>query len=88
MTTSFQRCGSGSWSAVEQCALGTQCSPAGLTFEFHVDYANGYIGAGSQPSPSTSGGAPTAAASGVGRDALRLWLLGVLGALVVGAALA
>ncbi|KAI0523757.1 hypothetical protein F5B22DRAFT_415411 [Xylaria bambusicola] len=41
MTSSFQRCGSGRWSEVQQCAFGTQCSPAGLTYEFHVDYADG-----------------------------------------------
>ncbi|KAK5630033.1 hypothetical protein RRF57_005748 [Xylaria bambusicola] len=45
MTTSFQRCGSGHWSEVQQCAFGTQCSPVGLTYEFHVDYADGYLGA-------------------------------------------
>ncbi|KAI0910550.1 hypothetical protein F4823DRAFT_561729 [Ustulina deusta] len=53
MTSSFQRCGSGQWSEVQQCALGTQCSPAGLTYEFHVDFA-GYLGAA--PPPTTSGG--------------------------------
>lgn len=53
LTSSFQICGSGTWSAVQQCALGTKCSPAGLTYEFHVDYADGYLGAAP---PETSDG--------------------------------
>ncbi|KAI3323404.1 hypothetical protein HD806DRAFT_84997 [Xylariaceae sp. AK1471] len=82
MTNSFQRCGSGLWSAAQQCAAGTQCSPSGLTYEFHVDFANGYLGA----APPTSGGVPTAAARGGlggGGSLVNWWLLGGLGALAV-----
>ncbi|GAW20668.1 hypothetical protein ANO14919_101760 [Xylariales sp. No.14919] len=65
MTSSFQRCGSGQWSEVQQCALGTKCSPSGLTYEFHVDFADGYLGA-----------APTSGASvGSGSSVLVNWLL-------------
>ncbi|KAI1333250.1 hypothetical protein F5Y16DRAFT_7832 [Xylariaceae sp. FL0255] len=40
MVDSFQRCASGVWSFVQDCAAGTQCSPAGLTYEFYVEYAD------------------------------------------------
>ncbi|RYC64360.1 hypothetical protein CHU98_g1843 [Xylaria longipes] len=53
MTSSFQRCTASQWSEVQQCALSTRCSPAGLTHEFHVDYADGYLGTAP---PGTSGG--------------------------------
>lgn len=33
MSSSFQRCASGLWSAVEACALGTICEPNGLTYD-------------------------------------------------------
>jgi hypothetical protein len=36
MTNSFQRCASGRWSEVMQCAAGTQCSPAGMGYQFNV----------------------------------------------------
>ncbi|KAI1739296.1 hypothetical protein F4680DRAFT_449042 [Xylaria scruposa] len=75
MTSSFQRCGSGQWSEVQQCALGTQCSPSGLTYQFHVDFADGYYGAA--PPPSTSGGARI-------RDGrIGWWLLGGIGVFAV-----
>ncbi|KAI1311383.1 hypothetical protein F5Y03DRAFT_410525 [Xylaria venustula] len=48
MGTSFQRCGSGRWSAVQSCALGTRCKPVGLTFQFHVNFADG----STTPSPT------------------------------------
>ncbi|KAI0102214.1 hypothetical protein GGR51DRAFT_298580 [Nemania sp. FL0031] len=84
MTSSFQRCGSGLWSQVEQCALGTKCTPSGLTYEFHVDYADGYIGAAPPPSSSTSSAVPTANALGGGAEGLvDWWLLGGLAVLVV-----
>jgi hypothetical protein len=86
MTNSFQRCGSGLWSAIQECAAGTQCSPSGLTYEFHVDFANGYLGA----APPTSGGVPTAAAGGGfggGDGPVNWWLLSGLGGLVVRLAL-
>ncbi|KAI0452718.1 hypothetical protein F5B21DRAFT_482019 [Xylaria acuta] len=56
MASSFQRCASGRWSEVQQCALGTRCSPSGLTYQFHVDFADGYLGA-APPPPPTAGGA-------------------------------
>ncbi|KAI0203920.1 hypothetical protein F4808DRAFT_392626 [Astrocystis sublimbata] len=59
MSSSFQRCGSGRWSDVQQCALGTQCSPSGLTFQFHVDFADGYLGAAPPQSPPQSSSPPT-----------------------------
>ncbi|TGJ83298.1 hypothetical protein E0Z10_g5437 [Xylaria hypoxylon] len=64
MTTSFQRCGSGRWSEVQQCALGTHCSPSGLTYQFHVDFADGYLGAAP----------PTTSRASIG-SALADWLL-------------
>ena len=36
MTDSWQRCASGQWSVVMQCAAGTHCAPAGLTYDFAV----------------------------------------------------
>jgi hypothetical protein len=36
MTNSWQRCASGQWSVVMNCAAGTICQPAGLTYDFHV----------------------------------------------------
>ncbi|KAI1131767.1 hypothetical protein F5Y10DRAFT_261929 [Nemania abortiva] len=78
MTSSFQRCGSGQWSDVQQCALGTKCTPSGLTYEFHVDYADGYLGAAP---PSTSGAVPTAGGDPLGL--VNWWLLSGLGVLVI-----
>lgn len=59
MESSFQRCASGQWSAVMQCAAGTQCSPSGQSYEFHVDFWNG--GASSSSSSGTSTSAATRA---------------------------
>jgi hypothetical protein len=36
MTNSFQRCASGRWSEVMQCAAGTHCSPVGMGYQFNV----------------------------------------------------
>lgn len=82
MTNSFQRCGSGQWSEVQQCALGTKCSPSGLTYQFHVDFADGYLGAAPPPPPppppqSTSGG------TRIGDELVGRWLLSGLGLLTV-----
>ena len=44
MTRSWQRCASGQWSAVINCAAGTICTPSGQTMEFRVDY-DGTVGA-------------------------------------------
>ncbi|KAI1259264.1 hypothetical protein F5Y18DRAFT_410253 [Xylariaceae sp. FL1019] len=76
MTDSFQRCGSGQWSVTQQCAAGTQCSPSGLTYEFHVDFANGYNGA----APPTSSAPPAAGTGATERAAAGLswWLMGIL----------
>ncbi|KAI0160288.1 hypothetical protein GGR57DRAFT_414974 [Xylariaceae sp. FL1272] len=77
MTDSFQRCGSGQWSVTQQCA-GTQCSPSGLTYEFHVDFANGYNGA----APPTSSASPAAGTGvkGVATGGLvSWWLMCILG---------
>ncbi|KAI8635367.1 hypothetical protein F5Y19DRAFT_407494 [Xylariaceae sp. FL1651] len=80
MTDRFQRCGGGQWSAVQQCAAGTQCHPSGLTYEFHVQFADGYLGA----APPTSGGVPTAGAgNGISGGIVNWWLLGGLGGLAV-----
>ncbi|KAI1394161.1 uncharacterized protein F4822DRAFT_39087 [Hypoxylon trugodes] len=52
LTTQWQRCASGQWSSVMDCAAGTMCTPSGLTYDFAVQFANG--AAGSNP-PATSG---------------------------------
>ncbi|KAI1477642.1 hypothetical protein F4774DRAFT_186867 [Daldinia eschscholtzii] len=49
LTNQWQRCASGQWSAVVDCAAGTMCTPSGLTDDFSVQFANGAAG------PSTSG---------------------------------
>jgi hypothetical protein len=54
MTSSFQRCASGQWSTVMQCAAGTQCSPSGQSYEFHVDFWNGGASSSSSSGTSTS----------------------------------
>ncbi|PTB76122.1 hypothetical protein M440DRAFT_1401581 [Trichoderma longibrachiatum ATCC 18648] len=38
MTTSWQRCASGSWSAVVPCAAGTMCQPFGLTDHITIEH--------------------------------------------------
>lgn len=38
MTTSWQRCASGMWSAVVPCATGTICQPFGLTDHITIEY--------------------------------------------------
>ncbi len=45
MTDSWQRCASGQWSVVMQCAAGTHCAPSGLTYDFEVQ-ANSQGGGG------------------------------------------
>lgn len=39
MTNSWQRCAAGKWSVVMQCAAGTACTPAGLTYDFKVQFS-------------------------------------------------
>ncbi|KAI1660024.1 hypothetical protein F4813DRAFT_350710 [Daldinia decipiens] len=48
LTNQWQRCAAGQWSVVMDCAAGTICTPAGLTNDFFVQFANGAAG------PSTS----------------------------------
>ncbi|KAI2776045.1 hypothetical protein F4815DRAFT_485718 [Daldinia loculata] len=50
LTNQWQRCAAGQWSVVMDCAAGTICTPAGLTNDFFVQFANGAAG------PSTSDG--------------------------------
>lgn len=38
MTTSWQRCASGSWSGVVSCAMGTICQPFGLTDYITIEH--------------------------------------------------
>ncbi|KAK3379198.1 hypothetical protein B0T24DRAFT_610963 [Lasiosphaeria ovina] len=59
MTSSWQRCAAGRWSVVMQCADGTHCTPAGLTYDFRV--VDSRPGAGGV---MTSGGAPTVSLGG------------------------
>lgn len=61
MTDSFQRCAAGLWSEVMRCADGTECTPAGLTYEFAVQYSGGGDGNG-----VTSGASGKSAGWGVG----------------------
>ncbi|OTA93524.1 hypothetical protein M434DRAFT_30920 [Hypoxylon sp. CO27-5] len=53
LTNQWQRCASGQWSAVMDCAAGTICTPSGLTNDFFVSFANGAAGGSA---PATSGG--------------------------------
>jgi hypothetical protein len=41
MTDSWQRCASGEWSSVIQCADRTKCEPSGHTMEFRIEWNNG-----------------------------------------------
>ncbi|KAB5572582.1 hypothetical protein GE09DRAFT_1282920 [Coniochaeta sp. 2T2.1] len=52
MTNSWQRCAAGRWSVVMQCAAGTVCVPAGLTYDFKVQFG----GQGAGTSSTASGG--------------------------------
>ncbi|KAI0378800.1 hypothetical protein F5Y04DRAFT_261065 [Hypomontagnella monticulosa] len=69
LTNQWQRCASGQWSVVMDCAAGTMCTPSGLTYDFAVQFANGAAGG-----PATSG-----SSSGAGTDSIRWILLAVLG---------
>lgn len=40
LTTSFQRCASGQWSAVLDTAYGTVCEPEGFTYDFQPAFAS------------------------------------------------
>lgn len=55
MTHTWQRCASGRWSVVMDCAKGTICTPAGLTDNFRVQH-DGSGGATTTSGGSGSGG--------------------------------
>ena len=65
MTSSWQRCASGRWSVVMQCAAGTICTPAGLTNDFKVQ--------ASSPTTTSSGGASVG--SGRAAELRLLWVV-------------
>jgi hypothetical protein len=62
MTNSFQRCASGQWSAVMNCAAGTMCTPTGLTVEFRVQHDGTVDGSGVRSAASAVGYPSTSAA--------------------------
>ncbi|KAI0966771.1 hypothetical protein F4678DRAFT_448091 [Xylaria arbuscula] len=86
MGNAFQRCGSGQWGVVQSCALGTRCEPVGLTFQFHVDFADGGTTSPS-PSPPLPTTTTTAATSSAERNGVQrrggLWILCGLGTVFV-----
>lgn len=69
MTNSWQRCASGKWSVVINCAKGTICIPAGYTKEFRTQHDGSVNG----------GGVVTARAATFGGDRSHLtkWTLGI-----------
>lgn len=70
MTHSFQRCAAGLWSEVMQCADGTECSPAGLTYDFLVDFTGSGGGGGSSGAPGRGSGMVLPVGWGVGAVAV------------------
>lgn len=54
MSSSFQRCASGQWSAVMQCAQGTVCQPEGLTYDPVTSSSSLLSSSSSSSSPPTS----------------------------------
>ncbi|QUC18778.1 uncharacterized protein UV8b_03019 [Ustilaginoidea virens] len=66
MTRSFQRCASGQWSAVMNCASGTICTPSGHTVEFRVQRDGGADG--SWGASGSGGGFTTSSAGRKGVD--------------------
>jgi hypothetical protein len=73
MTTSWQRCAAGQWSVVMQCSLGTMCTPAGLTNDFHIEYAPGYGGTPGGSSSGAPGGSSGTGGGGVNGCGQHLW---------------
>ncbi|KAK1771456.1 hypothetical protein QBC33DRAFT_591748 [Phialemonium atrogriseum] len=71
MTDSWQRCASGRWSEVMQCAAGTECAPAGQSYEFEVRYAGGGGGGG------VSGGSSGVVGRGSGMGSAAGWGVGL-----------
>lgn len=55
MTNSFQRCASGQWSVVMDCALGTICEPSGVTMEFRIEHDGSVNGEGGGSGGGTGG---------------------------------
>ncbi|KAK0726668.1 hypothetical protein B0T21DRAFT_422503, partial [Apiosordaria backusii] len=90
MLTSWQRCGSGIWSAVMPTAKGTQCAPGGLAPELKavaVDYRDPQP---TQPQPQPQGGGDNSWGQGLpsrynsgGRVGVSMGLAGVAFAVVV-----
>ncbi|KAI1098215.1 hypothetical protein F4804DRAFT_133249 [Jackrogersella minutella] len=72
LTNQWQRCASGQWSVVMDCAVGTMCTPSGLTYDFAVQFANGAAGG-----PATSGGTPGPGAKTTHRKSMLAVLGGV-----------
>lgn len=56
MTDSWQRCAAGKWSVVMQCAAGTACAPAGLTYDFKVQFSGGQAQGTASSGSSSLGG--------------------------------
>ncbi len=75
MNNAWQRCASGQWSVVMQCAAGTHCVPSGLTYDFRVQ-------ADSQGSTSTA-----QASSKFSNSSLIMALVAFLFSAVLGAAI-
>ncbi|KAI2633638.1 hypothetical protein GGS26DRAFT_54785 [Hypomontagnella submonticulosa] len=69
LTNQWQRCASGQWSVVMDCAAGTMCTPSGLTYDFAVQFANGAAG----------GAATSASSAGPGTGSVYWILFGILG---------
>ena len=67
MTHTWQRCASGRWSVIMDCAAGTICTPAGLTNDFRVEHDGSVNGgtttSGGNPGPGTSSGSMNRAMS-------------------------
>ncbi|KAI1073880.1 hypothetical protein F5B20DRAFT_565747 [Whalleya microplaca] len=76
ITNTFQRCASGQWSVVMDCADGTICEPAGLTYEYQIAFGNNDTTTPTSGQPSTAGAKP-------GIEFFDWRLLGVLGGLGV-----
>lgn len=70
--SSWQRCASGRWSVVMQCAAGTICVPQGQTYDFKVQST--LTGSGSSGQFATAGAAPSKA-MGLGRTGDDGWAM-------------
>lgn len=92
MTTAFQRCASGQWSAVLGTAYGTVCVPEGLTYGFQPAFASWYppadttqtivctetAAATSGPTDATRSGGPEPPVTGEAASRSAIWAV-VLG---------